>query len=189
MFGFGKKKNRLKGARVAFLVADGVEQSQLDAAVKQLRSAGAEIFIIAPRSGKIQALNALKTGAKVPVDGTLEDTHPASFAALVIPGGTIAADRLRQNVRALEFIRSFDRNAKPIAALGHAAWVLASAGVTSGRKLTGWPGIKDDATNAGAEWLDEPYVLDGHLLTGRTSRDLKQFSKQLRKHFASNIAA
>ena len=187
MFGFGKKKARLKRSRIAVLVADGVEQAQLDAAVKQLRGAGAEIFIVAPRYGKIQALRALQPGAKVPVDVTLEEVHPASFAALVIPGGTLHADRLRQNERAREFVRAFVRSGKPVALMGHAPWVLASAGVLEGRRLTSWPGIKDDVINAGGEWVDEPYVQDGNLLSGRTTRDLRKFSKQLKKHVAELV--
>ncbi len=187
MFGFGKKKARLKRSRIAVLVADGVEQAQLDAAVKQLRGAGAEIFIVAPRYGKIQALRALQSGAKVPVDVTLEEVHPASFAALVIPGGTLHADRLRQNERAREFVRAFVRSGKPVALMGHAPWVLASAGVLEGRRLTSWPGIKDDVINAGGEWVDEPYVQDGNLLSGRTTRDLRKFSKQLKKHVAEFV--
>ncbi len=184
MFGFGKKKARLKQSRIAVLAADGVEQAQLDAAVKQLRRAGAEIFILAPRPGKIQALRALKSGTKVPVDATLDEVHPASFAALVIPGGTFNADRLRRDARAREFVRAFVRSGKPVAMIGHAPWVLASAGVLEGRKLTSWPGIKDDVANAGGEWLDEPYVQDGNLLSGRTTGDLRKFNKQLKKHVA-----
>lgn len=187
MFGFGKKKARLVGARVAVLVADGVEQSQLDAAVKQLRSAKAEVFIVAPSAGKVQAMRSLKTSVKVPVDVTLEDVHPASFAALVIPGGTLHADRLRQNERAREFVRSFVRSGKPVAIMGHASWLLASAGMLEGRKLTAWPGIRDDIANAGGEWVDEPFVQDGNLLSGRTNRDLKKFSKQINAHFANFV--
>jgi protease I len=182
MFGFGKKRARIKQARVAVLIADGVEQAQLDAAVKQLRDAGAETFILSTRSGKLRALRSLKPGTKVPVDVTVDEVHPGSFAALIIPGGTFHADRLRQDERVREFVRSFMRTGKPVAVIGHGPWVLASAGVLAGRRLTGWPGIQDDIVNAGGEWVDEPYVQDGNLLSGRTSRDLSKFTKQLRKH-------
>ncbi|HEX6292133.1 MAG TPA: DJ-1/PfpI family protein [Herpetosiphonaceae bacterium] len=186
MFGFGKKKDRLKKMRVAILAADGVEQGQLDAAVKKLRSAGAEIFILSLQPGKLQAFRGLKPSAKIPVDATLDEVHPASFGALFIPGGTVSAERLRQSTRVLEFVRSFDRTAKPIAVVGHGALVLVSAGVLRTRRLTAWPGIKDDVINTGAEWLDEPYALDGNLLTGRTSRDIGKFTRQIVDHFASN---
>lgn len=182
MFGFGKKKARLKQARIAVLATDGVEQAQLDAAVKQLRSAGAETFIVSTRSGKVQAVHSLKASIKIPVDVTLDEVHPASFAALVIPGGTFHTDRLRQNDRAREFVRAFMRTGKPVAVIGHAPLLLASAGVLEGRRLTSWPGIKDDIIHAGGEWVDEPYVLDGNLLSSRANRDLSKFSKQLNQH-------
>ncbi|MDP9313088.1 MAG: type 1 glutamine amidotransferase [Chloroflexota bacterium] len=184
MFGFGKKKARLKQARIAVLVTDGVEQAQLDAAVKQLRNAGAETFIVSTRSGKVQAFHSLKPSSKIPVDVTLDEVHPASFAALVIPGGTFHTDRLRQNERAREFVRAFMRSGKPVAAIGHAPLLLASADVLQGRRLTSWPGIKDDLVHAGGEWVDEPYVLDGNLLSARANRDLSKFSKQLTQHVA-----
>jgi protease I len=187
MFGFGSKKSRLKGARVAILVADGVEQAELDAAVKALQNVGAETFLIGLRPGKIRALRALKSGASVPIDVTIEDVHPASFKALVIPGGTYHADRLRLNDRVREFVRSFDRNGKPIAAIGHGVWVLSSSGVVPGKKLTAWPGIKDDIVNAGAEWVDEPTVADNNLLTSRTTKDVKAWRKQMIKHFAQQL--
>jgi len=183
MFGFGRKKEQLNKVRVAILVADGVEQTQLDAAVKQLRGAGADVYLVGRRPGKVQALRSLKQGDKIPLDVTLEDVHPASFGALLILGGTVHADRLRLDDRALEFVRSFDRNGKPIAALGHGLWVLLSAGILTGRTVTSWPGIQHDIRNAGAEWRDEPYVLDENLLTGRTTNDLRAFTKQLNKHF------
>lgn len=190
MFGFGKKRKlKKKQPRVAVLVADGVEQAQLDAGIKALRRADAEVFIVAPQANTIRALRALKSGTKVPVDATLEDVHPASFGALFIPGGTIAADHLRLDLRALEFVRSFDRNRKPIAAIGHAGWVLASAGVLRGRKATAWPGIHDDLVNAGAEWVDKPYVKDENLLTSRTTKDVGKFSRQLIKHFGEYAEA
>lgn len=185
MFGFGKQKDRLKNIRVAILATDGVEQSQLDAVVKKLRAAGAELFILSLQPGKIQAMYGLKRGNKIPVDGTLDEIHPASFGGLFIPGGPISAERLRQNVRVLEFVRSFDRTGKPIAVVGHGALVLASAGVVGGRTLTAWPGVKDDVVNAGAAWADDTYVLDGNLLTSRTSRDIGKFTKQIVKHFAN----
>ena len=156
----------------------------MDAAVKKLRSAGAELYILSLRPDKLQAMHGLKTSAKIPVDGTLDEVHPASFGALFIPGGAISAERLRQNLHVLEFVRSFDRNAKPIAAIGHGVLVLGSAGVLRTRRLTAWPGIKDDVANAGAEWVDEAYTVDGNLLTGRATRDINKFTKQLVDHVA-----
>lgn len=187
MFGWGSKKKRLKQARVAILAADGVEQSQLDTTVKALRKAQADPYIISLREGKVQAQRALKSTKKIPVDVTIDEVHPASFAALVIPGGTQHAERLRLNDRVREFVRAFDRNKKPIAAYGHGVAVLASAGVLPGKHLTGWPSIRDDITNAGGIWTDEPYVTDDNLLTSRNSHDVDKNTSKIIKHLGGQI--
>ena len=186
MFGFGRKK-RLQGVRVAVLAADGVEQIELTSPWKALRKAGAEVYLISLRRGKIQAVNALVPGEKIPVDATLDEVHPASFAALLLPGGFANPDRLRQNGKARDFVRSFARRGKPIAAICHAPWLLASAGCLSGRTVTSWPAIQDDVRNAGAEWKDEPVVVDGNLLTSRGPKDIKKFNKRMVAHFSELV--
>ena len=188
MFGFGKKQ-RLDGIRVAVLAADGVEENELAGPWKALRKAGAGLYLISPRLGKIQAVKAFAPARKVPVDATFDEVHPASFAALLLPGGFVSPDLLRRHEKALQFVRSFDRIGKPIAAIGHAAWLLASAGRLQGRKVTSWPGIQDDLRNAGAEWQDKPVVVDGNLLTARGPRDIKKFNKQVVRHFAELMEA
>lgn len=182
MLGFGRK-NALKGIRVAVLAADGVEQIEIKSPWKALLQAGAEVYLISLRRGKIQAVNALVPGDRIPVDATLDEVHPASFAALLMPGGLMNPDLLRQNDDALKFVRTFARSNKPIAAICHAPWVLASAGCLSGRKLTSWPGIQDDMRNAGATWVDEPVVVDDNLLTSRGPQDIKKFNKRMVAHF------
>ena len=188
MFGFGRKK-KLQGIRVAVLAADGVEQIELTSPWKALLKAGAEVYLISPRSGKIQAVNALAPGRRIPVDATLDEVHPASFAALLLPGGHVNPDLLRQNEKALKFVRSFDRQNKPIAAICHAPWLLASAGLLSGRTLTSWPGIQDDLRNAGANWKDQAVVVDNNLLTSRGPQDIKKFNKRMVAHFAEQLEA
>jgi protease I len=183
MFGFGRKKP-LVGVRVAVLAADGVEQVELTSPWKALQKAGAELFLVSLRKGKIQAVHALARGDRIPVDATLDEVHPASFAALLLPGGFMNPDLLRQDAKALDFVRAFARAGKPIAAICHAPWLLASTGYARGRTLTSWPGIQDDMRNAGAIWQDEPVVIDGNLLTSRGPQDLKKFNKQLVNHFA-----
>jgi protease I len=188
MLGFGRKKS-LRGIRVAVLATDGVEQIELTAPWKALDKAGAEVYLISPKRGKIQAVNALLPGEKIPVDATLDEVHPASFAALLLPGGFVNPDLLRQNDKARDFVRSFARNGKPIAAICHAPWLLASAGCLSGRTVTSWPAIQDDVRNAGAEWKDEAVVVDGNLLTGRGPKDVKKFNKRMVRHFNKLVNA
>ncbi|WP_026369505.1 DJ-1/PfpI family protein [Kallotenue papyrolyticum] len=184
MLWFGRSKRRLARARVAILITDGVEQAQLDAVIKRLRAHGAQVFLIGVRPGKVQAMRALRPSTKIAVDITLDEVHPASFQALVIPGGSLQVDRLRRDPGVLQFVREFDRAGQPIAVIGHAALVLASAGLLAGRRLTGWPGIRDDVVNAGGVWVDAPYVVDDNLLSGRATRDAHAWSKQVAKHIA-----
>jgi protease I len=186
MFGFGKKKP-LTGIRVAILAADGVEQIELTSPWEALYKAGAELFLISLRRGKIQAMNALVPGKRIPVDATLDEVHPASFAALLLPGGFVSPDLLRQNAKAIDFVNSFTRTNKPIASICHGPWLLASAGALSGRTITSWPGIQDDMRNAGAIWQDEPVVVDGNLLTSRGPHDIKKFNKRLIQHFTEQV--
>jgi protease I len=188
MFGFGKKKP-LTGIRVAILAADGVEQIELTSPWKALHKAGAELFLISLRRGKIQAMNALSPGKRIPVDATLDEVHPASFAALLLPGGFVSPDLLRQNAQAIDFVHSFTRTNKPIASICHGPWLLASAGALRGRTITSWPGIQDDMRNAGATWQDEPVVVDGNLLTSRGPHDIKKFNKRLIQHFTEQVNA
>ncbi len=182
MFGFGKKK-QLAGIRVAVLATDGVEQVELELPWKALRNAGAEVYLISLRSGKIQTVNAILPGKRIPVDATIDEVHPASFAALLLPGGFMNPDLLRRNEKVHKFVRSFMRTNKPVASICHGPWVLASAGLLTGRTLTSWPNIQDDLRNAGAIWQDQAVVVDGNLLTSRGPQDIKKFNKQIVKHF------
>ena len=186
MFGFGNKK-KLQGIRVAVLAADGVEQIEIKSPWKALRDAGAEVYLVSIRSGKIQAVNALVPGDRIPVDATIDEVHPASFAALLLPGGFMNPDLLRRNDKVQKFVRSFMRTNKPVASICHGPWVLASAGLLNGRTLTSWPNIQDDLRNAGATWQNEPVVVDANLLTGRGPRDIKKFNKRLVTHFAQQV--
>ena len=113
--------------------------------------------------------------------------HPASFAALLLPGGLSNADRLRQNDKAVQFVRSFTRTNKPIGALSRAPWLLVSAGALQGRSLTSAATIQSDLSNAGAEWQDQPVVVDRNLLTGRGARDLKKFNRRFVAHISEQI--
>jgi protease I len=109
------------------------------------------------------------------VDKTIAEAHPDDYDGLLLPGGFINPDLLRQSAEARAFVRAFDEAGKPIASLCHGPWVLASAGLLQGRTLTAWPGVRDDLVNAGATWLDQPFVRDGNLATSRGPQDLVPF--------------
>jgi protease I len=174
----------LKGRRIAVLAADGFEKVELTIPVNALRLAGAKVDIISLHRGAIRGVNLHEPASRVRVNKTVDQADPANYDGLLIPGGFINPDLLRQSAEVREFVRSFDRARKPIASLCHGPWVLASAGLLQGRVLTSWPGIRDDMVSAGATWLDEPLVEDENLITSRGPQDLVPFVRGIVRHFA-----
>lgn len=177
----------LQGLRVAALVTDGFEQSELTSPLKQLRQHGAAVDIISLASGKIRGMNHLVPGKRVTVDRTLEQVSVDDYDALLIPGGLANPDTLRASAPALAFVRAFDQAQKPIATICHGPWVLASAGLVRGRNVTSWPNIQDDLRNAGANWTDAPLVHDGNWISSRSPRDLPVFNPTMVAHFHENV--
>ncbi len=177
-------KQKLKGRHVAVLAVDGFEMVELAVPVAALRLAGATVDVISLRHGRIRGVNLHEPASRVGVDKTVEEADPADYDALLLPGGFINPDLLRQSQQAREFVRAFDLAGKPIATLCHGAWLLASAGLLQGRTLTSWPGTRDDLVNAGATWLDQEVVRDGNLVTSRGPQDMKPFVEAVLAHFA-----
>jgi len=166
---------RLNGRRVAVLATDGFEQAELTKPVEGLRAEGAEVEVVSPKSGQIQGYNHQEKGDKSSVDRLLSEAKPADYDALVLPGGVINPDALRLVPEAIAFVRGFVQSGKPIAAICHGPWTLIDAGGVRGRRMTSWPSLKADLTNAGAKWVDEQVVVDGPLITSRKPDDLPAF--------------
>ena len=114
----------------------------------------------------------------------LADVRPDDFEALVLPGGVRSPDRLRVDERAVSFVRDFLERSKPMAVICHAPWLLVSADVVRGRRLTSYYTIQDDIRNAGGEWLDQEVVEDGNLVTSRQPSDLPAFNQAMLTLFA-----
>jgi len=165
-------KRALKKRRIAVLAADGFEKLELTIPVEALRVAGAKVDIVSLRKGSIRGVNLHEPASRVQVTKTVAEARPDDYDGLLIPGGFINPDLLRQSAEAREFVRDFERAKKPIATLCHGPWVLASAGLVRGRTLTSWPGVRDDVVNAGATWLDQEFVRDGNWGTSRGPQDL-----------------
>jgi protease I len=177
---FGKS---LEGVRIAVLAADGFEQVELTRPVEALEKRGAEIEIVSLRPGSIQGMNLLFPGERIDVDRTVFTADADDYDGLHIPGGFINPDFLRQSEAALDFVRAFDSAQKPISTICHGPWVLISAELVEGRRLTSWPGIRDDVRNAGAEWVDEEVVYDDNWVSSRGPQDIRAFNKAIVKHF------
>jgi protease I len=169
------KTRRLAGRKIAVLAADGFEKVELVVPLRALQLAGAKVDIVSLRKGRIRGVNLHMPATRVGVDKLVSEADPDSYDGLLMPGGFINPDFLRQSAEARDFVRAFDHSGKPIVTLCHGPWVLASAGLLAGRTLTSWPGIRDDLVNAGATWLDRDVVRDRNLVTSRGPQDMRTF--------------
>ena len=170
----------LSGKTVAFLVAsEGIEQVELTEPWQAVEKAGGTPKLLSTEEGKVQAFNHLDKADTFPVDQAVADADPASYDALVLPGGVANPDALRMDEDAVGFVRDFIETGKPLAAICHAPWTLAEADVVRGKRMTSWPSLQTDLRNAGAEWVDEELVVDGNLITSRNPDDLPAFTKAL----------
>ena len=181
--------NELRNKRVAVLVENGFEQSELVEPKKALEEAGARAEIVSPQSGKVKGWSHANWGNEVAVDRRLEDAKPDDYDALLLPGGVMNPDKLRINPRAVEFVRHFVAAGKPIAAICHAPWTLIEAGAVKGRRMTSWPSLATDLRNAGAQWVDEPCVVDNGLVTSRKPDDIPAFNKKMIEEIAEGVHA
>lgn len=176
-------KQDLAGVRVAIIAADGFEQVEVTRPRDALLKQGAEVEIVSLRPGSIRGMNLLAPGKKLKVDRTIFTADADDYGGLLIPGGFISPDFLRQSEHVLDFVREFDRSGKPVAAICHGPWVLISAGLVADRRLTSWPGIQDDVRNAGGRWEDKAVVVDGNWVSSRGPQDLARFNKAIIEHF------
>ena len=174
----------LKGKKVAFLVTNGFEESELFEPKKALENSGARVFIISPEKGKIKAWNHGNWSKEIGVDLKVEDAKDDDYDALVLPGGVINPDKLRRDKKSVDFVRSFSEKNKLIAAICHGPQMLIEADVVKGRTLTSFSSIKKDLLNAGANWIDSEVVVDNNLITSRSPEDLNAFNRRLVKEIA-----
>ena len=175
---------QLSGKRVAVLATEGVEQAELLEPVKALKDAGAKVEVISPKGKRFQGYKGHEKGDMISVDRQLEGARPNDYEALVLPGGVMNPDTLRIIPAAVDFVRHFVREKKPIAAICHGPWTLINAGGVRGKRMTSWPSLEMDLRNAGAEWVDEPVVADAGLVTSRKPADLPQFCSKMIEEFA-----
>jgi protease I len=178
---------KLNGKKVAILVADGFEQIEMTEPRKALDEAGAETFIISPAEKEVKGWNHVEWGDKFKVDRTLDAADPEEYDALLLPGGVINPDKLRINPKAVEFVKHFVDEEKPIAAICHGPWTLIEAGAVRGRTLTSWPSLKTDIQNAGGNWVDQEVVTDNGVVTSRKPDDIPAFNKKTIEEFAQGI--
>lgn len=179
----------LENRKIAILTEEGFEQVELTSPKAALKDAGATVHIISPKSGKIKAWDKTNWGIEVDVDKQLDEVSPNDYDALVLPGGVLNPDKLRQNKDAVAFVAAFLKEGKPVAAICHGPQMLIETGLIKGRKLTSFPSLQTDLKNAGAEWVDEEVVVDKGLITSRKPDDLPAFNKKAIEEFAEGMHA
>jgi protease I len=177
-------EKKLQGYRVAILATDLFEEAELIETRKALQEAGAETAVIAPKAGEIQAVKHDTKTQKVKVDKTLDQANPEDFDAVLLPGGAMNADALRIEKKAQEFVQRMNSESKPIAVICHGPWLLVSAGLVKGRRLTSYKTIQDDLRNAGADWTNEAVVHDGSWVSSRQPSDIPQFNQKMIEVFS-----
>lgn len=183
----------LSGMRVAVLMTDGVEQSELVEPSNALIEAGAQVTVIAPKKGEIQAFKHHDKAEKFNAEKSLDEVRATDFDALLLPGGALNADALRVEKKAQEFAQQIDGAGKPIAVICHGPWLLVSAGLTKGRKLTSYHTIRDDIRNAGAIWDDSEVIRERNWVSSRQPKDIPAFNREMinlfREHLQQTRAA
>lgn len=176
----------IKGLRVAILVADGFEQVEMTEPKKALDQAGAITTIVSPSKGKVKGWKHKIWGDEFPVGQELSQANAEEFDALLLPGGVMNPDTLRMNPEAVDFVKSFVKSHKPIAAICHGPWMLINAEAAKGKTITSYPSIKIDLINAGAKWVDEQVAKDQNLVTSRKPDDIPAFNKAMIELFAQS---
>ena len=166
----------VRGARVAILAADGVERVELEEPRQALHDAGARTDLLSLEDGEIQARDHdLEPAGTFAVDALVGGSSIDDFDALLLPGGTVNPDKLRQDKAAVSFVRDFVASGKPVAAICHAPVTLIEANVVRGKRLTSFASIRTDLANAGADVVDVEVATDGNLITSRSPKDLPAF--------------
>jgi protease I len=165
---------RLRGKKIATLVADGVEDLEYYVPLMRLQEEGAELLTAALDLKPIHG----KNGLEITPDTKIESLNADELFALIVPGGW-APDKLRRHAAVKDLVRDMDAKGKPIGIICHGGLIAISAGIMKGRRATGSLGIKDDIVNAGGAWVDEPAFREGNLVWGRVVADIPDFCREL----------
>jgi protease I len=176
-------QQRLKEKMIGILVADGVDAGKFSSITHSLREAGANLAIIGPDSGEARSWNPSGWGEPLSLDEKLGEIEAARLDGMVVPGGQIAADTLRGNHAAVDLVRRMIESGKPIAVIGHGAWLLVETDLVGGMNVTGSPSIKTDLRMAGADWSDDPIVVDLGVVTVQSSEHLEEALPKIIEEF------
>jgi protease I len=177
--------------RIAVLATDGVEEIEIQTILHYFRSRGAQVDLIAPkipsfpaylgfqiptiRETHIMSITYIAPSGWIKFDRLLEDASSEDYDVVIVPGGAWNPDTLRGEAKVISFVQQAAFKGKIVAAICHGPWVISDAGLTRGKRVTGWSTIRPDLENAGATFIDEPAVTDGNIITSRGPIDVAAF--------------
>ncbi|RIV22614.1 type 1 glutamine amidotransferase [Fibrisoma montanum] len=182
-----ENQKKLQGKKIAALMTEGFEQVEYTEPRKALEEAGATVHLIAPKGGEIKAWDETDWGDSFPVDLSVDAADPNQYDALLLPGGVMNPDKLRMETKAVQFVKSFFDQKKPVAAICHAPMMLIEADVVRGRKITSYPSLQTDLRNAGANWVDQEVVTDMGLVTSRKPDDIPAFNRKMIEEISEGV--
>jgi protease I len=164
---------RLQDKQIIALVDEEFEDLELWYPIYRAREEGATVRLVGPEKGKTYIG---KYGVPATAELSFDEANSADYDGILVPGGW-APDKLRRYPKVLQLVKEMHADRKPIGQICHAGWVLISAKILQGVRVTSTPGIRDDMENAGAIWFDEAVVVDGHIVSARRPPDLPPYAK------------
>lgn len=184
-----KNMATLKNLKVAILVENGFEQSELLSPKQAMEEAGVNVEIISPQAKEVRGWDHTDWGIGISVNKKLDEANPEDYDGLLLPGGVMNPDKLRTNKKAVDFIKHFLETSKTLAVICHGAQTMIETGLLRGRTMTSYPAIKTDLVNAGVNWVDKEVVVDDGLVSSRSPKDLAAFNKKVLEELAEGIHA
>lgn len=168
----------LDGKRIAILAEEGFEDSEIVEPIRAMKEAGARVVVVGSGSQKSYRGKRGTATIKVDVTADADKVSAEDFDAIIVPGGH-SADKMRLHQPMIDLVRKAHDLGRVVAAICHGPQLLISADIVRGRRVTSWPSVAVDLKNAGADWVDEPVVKDGNLITSRRPADLPRFNKAI----------
>ncbi|HLS95938.1 MAG TPA: DJ-1/PfpI family protein [Sphingobacterium sp.] len=174
--------------QIAILLSDGFDEWAVKYSKPFFKKKGYTYQLISPKEGEfVRSWNYKDWGPSYAIDQHINETEVATYDALIMPGGALSVDNIRTDRSVLSFVQKFIDQDRVIGTLCHGVWPLLELGFVRSKRLTTVPTIRTDIVNAGGIWEDKPAVVDGNLVSSRTSEDLPAFHDALQRVLESRL--